>query len=155
RDQERRRAERVGRHRRVDARAAKRHLFLHEAVVETRAAQAAVRLRDLDVHEARLPRLLEDLARELAGLVVVRRLRDDLFSREVARGLGEGLLFFAEAQVHGPRTISRLVGGTVAAWQKTSAPGGSTRSSPSAAWPRCGARRERVRSARSNACTRT
>src|SRR5207248_1963709 len=96
-------------HRRVDAGAAERHLFLDQAVVEAAAAEPAVRLGDLDVHEPGVPGLLQDLLGELAGLVEVSRLGDDLLAREVTRGLGEGLLLFGEAQIHAvrvPRTAS-------------------------------------------------
>ena len=104
-DEQRRRAERVRRHRGVDARAAERDLFLDEAVVEAAAAEPAVRLGDLDVHQAGLPGLLQDLARKLAGLVEVAGARDDLLARELARGLDEGFLLFGEAEVHGAATL--------------------------------------------------
>src|SRR5262249_17487892 len=107
-DQQRRRAEGIRRHRRVDAGASERHLLLHEAVVEATAAEPAVRLGDLDVHEPGLPGLLQDLARELAGIIVVRGARHDLLAGEVARGLDEGILFFAEAEVHDPGTVPGL-----------------------------------------------
>jgi hypothetical protein len=55
--------------RRVDAGAAVGDLLEHQAVREAGEAEAAVRLGDLAVHQARLPGLLADLRREGAVLV--------------------------------------------------------------------------------------
>jgi len=62
-------------------------------------ARAAVGLGDVRVHETELPRLPADLARELAGLVVVRRLRCDLLLRELARQGAELLLLFRQGEI--------------------------------------------------------
>src|SRR5206468_1225880 len=91
--------ERVAGERRPHRRATVVDLLLDEAVVEAGEAEAAVLLGDLEVDEAELPGLLEDLLGELAALVEVLGNRNDLVARELARGLDEGLLLVGVTHV--------------------------------------------------------
>lgn len=53
-------------------------------------------LGDMSIHEAELPGLLDDGPGVLAGLVVVRRLGNDLLFGELAGQLLEGFLLIAQ-----------------------------------------------------------
>ncbi len=86
-------------HRRRDAGAAPGELLRDDAAVERPEAHAAVLGRDVGVHQPELPRLLRDLARELARLVVVRRLRRHLLARELPGQLLKRLLFLGQGEI--------------------------------------------------------
>src|SRR5207247_10268158 len=71
----------------------------HEGIVECRHARAAGRGGPDDTHEAELPQLREDRARELLLLVPLPGVRGELGLRELANRLLEELLLLAEAEV--------------------------------------------------------
>ena len=100
-DDDRHQAEVVAHDRGRHAGAAPGQLLDGDARVEHREPDAAVDLRDAHRDETQLPGLLDDLARELAGLVVVGGGRRDLGLGEAARGLLERELLVVEREVHG------------------------------------------------------
>jgi hypothetical protein len=99
---DRREAERVRGDARLDAGAAVAELFDDEDVVDLVDAHAAVLRRQGRVHEADLPRVLEDLFREDRIAIALCRDGDDALLREAARRLDQCFLFLGELEVdHG------------------------------------------------------
>jgi hypothetical protein len=92
----------------ADAGAAAADLLGDEAPFEHPETGAAERLGNVGVHQAEIPRLAADLARELAVGVVVRRPRDDLLVGELLRQRAQLLLLLGQAEVD--TRSSRLTG---------------------------------------------
>src|SRR5207247_2173697 len=134
---------RVGLHLSSDAGAAPCYFLRDQAAVQNAEPGPAVLLRDVGVHQAEVPRLAADVARELAGLVVVRRLRDDLLAGELARQGAKLLLLVRQGEIdhRAPPGVARpgiRMGRAFAAMDSDTAPPGGT------------ARRRRVRHATSS-----
>jgi hypothetical protein len=86
----------------LDARAAERELFREQNVIDLTHAGTAVRLGDVGPDESKLPRLLEDVRRELVRLVGLGRDGDDPIAGEAACFLDEGFLFGGQLEIqHG------------------------------------------------------
>jgi hypothetical protein len=103
RDDHRHLRQRVGGHGGGNAGAAPAELLVDQAAVEGAKAHAAAALRDVGVHQPKLPALLHDGVGPLAGFVVVAGGRTDDVLREIVRELLQFLLFLGEleADSHG------------------------------------------------------
>ena len=98
RDQDRAGREAVRPDRGADARAPPVDLLPHEHPVEGRQLQAAERLRNVQVHQADLVRLGDDVRSMGLMLVTLGRARPDLLLRELARERAQLLLLVAEGE---------------------------------------------------------
>jgi hypothetical protein len=75
---------------------------LHDQrTVEPRQARAALLGRHIDGRHAKRRRLLDDVDREMALLVPLRRMGRDALLGEGQRRLLDGRLFFRQREVHG------------------------------------------------------
>jgi hypothetical protein len=83
----------------LDPRAAPRELLLDQAAVEVPRAGAAVLLLDVGVHQPELPRLVDDVLRPRAVLVVLPGDGTYLLDGEVMRHLAQGLLLVGEREI--------------------------------------------------------
>ena len=97
-DQDRAGAEAVGADRGADARAAPVELLADQHAVEAGKLRPAEPLRQVQVHEADLVRLGDDVGRMRLMLVTFRRARPDLVLRERAREGAQLLLLIAEGE---------------------------------------------------------
>ena len=91
-------AEAVRADRGADAGAAPVQLLADEDPVEGREAEAAERLRHVQVHQAELVRLGDHVGRVCLVLVVLRRLGPDLLLGELASKLAQTLLLLAQGE---------------------------------------------------------
>ncbi|KAG5457778.1 MAG: hypothetical protein BJ554DRAFT_2128, partial [Olpidium bornovanus] len=91
----------------LHSRAPEGELLGDYGAVEDAEAQAAVLGRDVRVHEAQLPGLLNDLRGVLSSPVVVGGLRDDLLRRKLARRFLEVPLLLRQAERDRARRRSR------------------------------------------------
>ena len=99
-DEERRGREAVGHQGGADAGAAPAQLLLDQAAGEVVEPGAAVGLGDVDVHEAHLPRLVDDLLGPGAVAVVVPGDGADLLLGEVVGQLAQILLLVGQREVN-------------------------------------------------------
>ena len=97
-DQDRAGAEAVGADRGADARAAPVELLADQHAVEAGQLRSAEPLRQVQVHEADLVRLGDDVGRMRLMLVTLRRARPDLVLGERAREGAQLLLLVGEGE---------------------------------------------------------
>jgi hypothetical protein len=99
-EQERSACQAVRAERRADPCASPRQFLVHETAVDVRGAGAAVSLRDLCVHEAKLPGLLNDVLGPGAVFVVLPSGGPDRLGDEVVCHRTHVFLLFSEGEVN-------------------------------------------------------
>ena len=102
-DQDRAGGQAVGADRGADPRAAEVELLADEHPLEAGQLGPAQRLRQVQVHEAHLVRLGDDVGRVGLVLVVLRRLRADLLLGELSRERAQLALLTGERERHATR----------------------------------------------------
>src|SRR5262249_35123435 len=83
----------------ADPGAAPGGLFGQNAAIENAEAEPAVLRRDVRVQEPELPRLPDDVARKLPGLIVMRRPRPDLVERGIVRQIAQRSLLVGQREI--------------------------------------------------------